>query len=589
MRPIIIVLFNTICILKTIECISLSSTLEKVLKESHPYQITYFTSKLIIENRIESTSIINNFPISRLNLNSLKNKKLSTLQDSTTLKNIMLISLIITFTDNIYDIKRIIDFIIKIAPMYERPKILSIVSDKNSSNSIFILTILRYAWEKNILDITVLTVDENQANYHTMYYFNPFKNYFCKQQQLGVNNVLFPNKLLNVHNYPIKIGRGEENLDGKKLKNQAAEWVRQKIAIYFVLDTMNFSLKHLNTDNNENYAFQNNSFWFHKLNANLLGGLITPMEFTNISVVVAIEMKCRTVLAAAPIIYVEKVFVPVTIFFYTIFFPGTIFTFIFLIQYIKGTTSFFKIFDAVQLILGQSPDFVPRVMVQKIVYMNIVILFVYITNELYSDIVEINFGKEEVPFENLEDLGKFPMPIYVPHDDFIQLFSFGINDPLQESIGSKVKSIPGAIPNDCIDELVHKDHVCIYFEYDIKGFMNTNTNPDGSNFLKSMKYQCDPLFVQFEMGSPYIKRFMKINRRVREGGFLRMEYLLHGFVRKIENIEINEAKDKNLSTQQLYFILSLGYFSATIAFLKEYFDKNYNTFRKPSGSMRLII
>lgn len=54
----------------------------------------------------------------------------------------------------------------------------------------------------------------------------------------------------------------------------------------------------------------------------------------------------------------------------------------------------------------------------------------------------------------------------------------------------------------CVDDLVYKKHVCIIYEFNVKEFDDENRNTDGSTFIKAINYQCDPMFVQYEPGSP---------------------------------------------------------------------------------------
>lgn len=232
----------------------------------------------------------------------------------------------------------------------------------------------------------------------------------------------------------------------------------------------------------------------------------------------------------------------------------------------NGTTNLFEMFDAARILLAQPINFLPQKMIQRVTYVIILALFLLITNDLYSGIVEINFGKEEVPMENLEDLDKFEMPIFI-HERFKDLFRFDLDEPLFKRLDTRIK-----LHSDCKRKFLYaKNYACIDWKYDVEAWIDKNRKSDGSPTMKKVDYLCDPLFVGFEPGSPYMKGFSKTNRRISEAGLMRMVYLQNGFIKKIENDVFEGEYQKNLSNQQLLVILTIGYSVAVIVFMIEYF------------------
>lgn len=562
-----VVMYLTVFIIKSVNSnFSFDLILQKTISDINPYQVTFFSPDFIIHNQSKiSSGIFTEFPSLRLGSNVHR----KFLKNSTVLKNTLQTSLVIIHANDINFAEQVMDFLSETVPMYERPKFLCVLLNGNSNFQKSIKSLLVYAWEQKILDFTLVQPTSNDILPPLMYHYNPF-HHFIDSQLLNINTSMFPNKLRSINNYIIKVGRGGENLSGDNYEDQEAEWARQKLMVNFVLKNMGFKLQHVNhLDNPILYDWHYNSLWFTNVSTNVIGGLVIPKESNEQIAAVFSGLECRSVLAVVPIIFVPKVIVPVKIFIYIFVVPGIVFCFIHFINHFSRRIQFFKIFHAVQIFLGQSPKFFSSTLIQKIIYVNIIVLFVMITNDLYSGIVEIKFDKEEVPFESLEDLDNSGMSLY--SKDFyegLNLFD-SLDDPVRKSLDSKVQLHP-----NCMEYMIQtRSHICIDWEYDIKAFIEKNRNLDGSAIMKiaKSKYHCDLMFIQFEPGSPYMRQFARVNRRIRESGLMQMEYISNGFVKRIKNIELNEKKDeKNLSEQQILFILSIGYFFAVLTFIIEY-------------------
>lgn len=356
------------------------------------------------------------------------------------------------------------------------------------------------------MDFTVLQINhrvEEHESTSLMHYFIPFISYYYKQRFYS-QSCVFPNKFRYLNNYPIMVGRGEENVKCKNFDIETTEIVKPKISFYYALEAMNFNLKHINVNNSAYYHYSNNFFCFDSMNCNVLGGPVVARELRGMISIVPTDLECRTVWAVIPVTYVPKVVIPFKIIFHILIIPGTVLGFIFLTQYLKGTIQIFEVFDAVQMFMGQSIRFTPRTVTNKITYVTIIILFVLITNDLYSDIVKINFDNEEVKVESLEDLDKSQMSIYIC-EEYRELYLFNLDDPLFKSLDDKIES-----KSHCLEELVRtRNHVCVDFDYDVKklveNYLKSNSFAVLKRTFKSIVYQCDPMFVQFEPGSPYMK------------------------------------------------------------------------------------
>lgn len=582
MPSFIILILNIFFILRVDGYSSLDWVIKKTVEVTNPYQIALFTSES--EDEIP---IINELPTLILNLESLTSMKQSSSSSFVILNNTLQMSLIIVIADDKHFVKQVIDFLTETIPMFERPKCIGILTNGEMIPEKSIKQLLTYAWKKKFLDFTILQKQEyhkdGDSNTFLVFHFDPF-NFLFRKQYLADQVCIFPNKLRNINNYPIRIGRGEEGFSENTSDIGAVDNGKQKVSIYFPLKAMNFILKHVNLNDSSYYHWLNNSLWFSHENTNVLGGPVIAKEIKDLTSIAYGGYEGRLTLAVIPITYIHKVIIPGKIFLYVMVVPGIVICFLFFTQNLKGRAETFKLFDAIKMFLGQSANFVPRKMINKINYMTVIILFVLISNDLYSDIVKISLNDQTMQFHSLNDLNKSGMPIYTGLGEYVDLLRFKLDEePLLKSLDDKLKIMP-----DCITELIKTGgHICIDFDVFVKSFIQKNLNQDGSTgknmVFKTIYYQSDLLFVQFEPGSPYIKGFTRVARKICESGIMQMVYLIHGLYKKSETIQLNEQKDEeNLSNQQLLVILTIGYSAAVIIFMIEYLTeslkKRFSTF-----------
>lgn len=579
---------------------SLNYILRKTIRDENPYQITVLTDEKWYQSS-EVVAVTDEYPNMKLKLNNFEPKKLNFLSSTEILKKTFKISLIIAFVDDAYFVRQIIDYVAEVVHVYERPKFLCILSNEEKFFNQSIKNTLNYAWKNKFLDFTVIKIDRKKVNSSLVYYLDPFNDLVSKKP-LENGSVIFLKKTLNINNYYLKVTNYREDVDGKKNRDQEAEDARQHLFVNYAFETMNFLIKTVELPTELLWDYKTNHLRFSKYKANAIASPVVATEIQLDKMVsVYSGLPCSLVLAAVPIIYVPKVMIPARIVFYIFVIPSIMFCFIYSVGYVVGRrfNRFFEVVDAVRLFMGQSPvNTVPRTLSQKIVYVTILALFLLITNDLYSDIVEINFDKEEVPFESLEDLANSPMPMsyngYYP-----DLFSFNFDDPLFKKLESKLKPMDCAETSDCsggsecIEKLLipTRNHICIEWQHLVQARIRDYRNSDGSPILKSTPYLCDPMFILFEPGSPYAKSYERTLRLIQESGIMRMVYFIHGFVTRLGDVQMvtdpKNKDEKNLSQQQLIFILLFGYFIAAIAFTLECFvHKSSNTFRKKKRKLR---
>lgn len=533
---------------------------QKIIQDVKPTQIVYFISETAMKNITKKNCFAQEVPVFMFKVD----KKIKKSQSSLTTANIRKYirqSLILIYTHNIDHTSLIIDLLKKLVPIKQRPKCFLILLSQKRSPEGVIKNNLKYAWKNKVLDFTIL---------HDLliYYYDPFHNQMV-EQTINDDAIIFPEKLLKLNNYPIKIGVRDIDIPSKKREGQEVEWARHRLVIRFGLKMMGFDVQTIRTSGHQ----FNNTLVFSESKANIIAGLVVIRESKEKMAVITTDLPCRAVVAVVPVILVPKVVVPVKILLYVMVLPGIIICFILATSLMFETTQTWKIIHVVQMFLGQAVRFIPTTRTNQIVYVTICTLFVFITKDLYSVIVEINFGKEELSYDTYEDLDKSQMPIY--STSFIPALNYlGSNDPILMNLDGKIKT-----QFDCLRQLMlNKNQICVDWKYEAEHFIKKNRNSDGSAIMKVAlpKYHCDQMFFRFEPGSPYTKRFSKVNRRIRESEIIRMEFVRQGLVERIKDVQMGETKDeKNLSKDQILFILVTGYSIATGIFLIELLIKSF--------------
>ncbi|OXU24937.1 hypothetical protein TSAR_000669, partial [Trichomalopsis sarcophagae] len=92
--------------------------------------------------------------------------------------------------------------IVHMAPRPQRPKCLVLIFGSNKGSEKSAENILKFAWENKFLDVTMLKIDELGNKKKIVY--NPFKD-LIDNAYLNDEDCLFPQKLNDMNNYPLKI------------------------------------------------------------------------------------------------------------------------------------------------------------------------------------------------------------------------------------------------------------------------------------------------------------------------------------------------------------------------------------------------
>lgn len=482
-------------------------------------------------------------------------------------------SLITFYTDNSGDIAEFIEFSANWLKNLPRPKCLVIFIGQNPTLNVIADQVLKYSWDKKFLDFTIISIDIESTNTGppTVYNYNPF---FNKMKKAPFNDTtrIFPDKFKNTNNYLMKIpykttAKYQIMIRGKsgKLQSQGGD----QLLVEFILRKMGFGYVYKNStlfDFNEYdmYGCKLGSFYVTLSNREFVSneksqwGVVALISNTSSRKLNFSWGKICQIIVAT---FIILLFVMVT-------------------QYFGINTNFSKKFNIARIILGQSLPREPKKVFDQIIFMMLLFLFIWSSNEVYSNIVNVTYGNDEDSFLNSpKDLDESLLPVYICLPTYQDMMNYTKNKYLV-SMSVKAQIINDDDPELACAKLLLKSKkiICIMADFSAESFVNTYRNPDGTARMRIAK---SPLFKTsffylFNYSSPYKERFTKIARKVNEANLINMLTLIYKApIKKREFIYDNNVKEDENNVEQLLLILSFGHLTATLTFFLEFIVVNF--------------
>lgn len=553
-----------------IECYTRFLNLCKVLKiDPNYHQITSFVSDNFTVKITDPKIFIHDFPnkiysfdshnknfFHKLTKNGMKNRY--SLQES----------LVIFFTNKLYESGKFLNFLIPQLSFRKRPKCLILYSSNNFNDmdEIHTMSIMKYAWKKKFLDFTVIQII-NHLNVYT-FHFNPFNDIVYKKD-LSKNIKIFPDKLQNGYEYPLYISNGYQILDKiiRVKKSNHRDHLRFNPLKYleYAVKSLNFKWTYKNVT-----AYKGGQVYFEKYNLDLVPAAWMDLRY-DMSFVIPLELESWEFSAFIPLILISRVDIYLKIFYNVIIVLGIIFSFFYTLAYFqKASLERAKIFDNVRLLLGQSIAKEPEITSSRLIMLTVIVASIFIMNDLLSDIISLEFEKREMPFETHEDLYNSQIQTYIDGHNFTNNLIKGIENPHLSNILKKTLSVRRI--GDCFKTLKEWQNVsCITVGEDPDWIISYYLNPDGS---PTMKVAEPPLFSAlhsywFPNGSPYAMKFHKIMRRIKESRLTHWTNLIHKNERIFYANESSVTFDDSIKLEQLLYILSSGSIVSTVVFISE--------------------
>lgn len=523
--------------------------LNNVYEEVDPFQVSIFTSESVT---INDTPSIKEYPTTAMSFNKKAIIRLSFFE------KYIHKSLIIFFTSNISESRALTDSVSNLSTFHERPKCLIILLDRNFTNDNDFELIFKDAWSKNILDLTVTR--QEKENHSVVYSYNPFYQTIVKKPYKK-NVKIFPNKMSDMNQYPILVSNPVsryKQLVRKEYKLKA--YGPDDFLIHYLLESMGFTVIYDEKKVTNPCKNISPDSYFKMRKVRMVGNVINAICASN-QLVVQRSQDPPTLIAVVPVLTKQKVNISKSLFLYILAVLLTIIGF----RAMKRLRQTIGAFEIVQIILGQEID--NREINIKI-YVILFVISIFITNDLYTEIVNMEYVTEEMPFDRIEDLVRSG---FTPYYTFPPQLSYALKGYYHNSLMSEGYGQFLGL-DDCLNLLKKtKNILCIGFEHDAQIRLSKYKNSDGSASMKIAKISLVTLvsFYLFEDGSPYAKKFANLLRRIQEFGYLHMPFLLNDT--KIEQIDndYNLKDEDTVSSNQLLILSLVGILTAVFVFFIE--------------------
>ena len=566
----------------------LRSTIEpvivKIIGDFKFYQIIIFTDETPSNDNMDQHFLFDVF-ISRVpsininlaNIHELKNNQLAALPSSQNPRETSFIVMIFSDDSNksIYSKveQLMLYFLTNLSrrPRSPRPYCLLIYFNNKNVVQSNLNDILRYAWSNKFLEFTILEIKLDDAS--TIMFYNPFTNTYTRQNTTHLNmEKLFPDKLKNVHQYPLSTVAADyppyftvvRDSQGKALY---IEGIYDIITNIFI-ESLNFSRTFIEVSRRP-----------HKIRGKYLikpkmG--ISPSALTahyirsNPNMVMSKHMTIVEYVLIVPVLkFNEPHYVP-QLSFFILSAAGVQFILTIAVWMFNLDVKIWNIFNIIRIIFGAPLSKLPDAMIKRIILIVLILTSMIFSTNLYANLTESNVVTYHKTFDTYEDIYKSNFSIYVETVCYTQL------------IDSDNKYIVNLIPRlkiqenflECLYNLKkYKDRICVMTNENIVFCHDYFKNEDGTDDMKVSKLQLitDILAYGFEEGAPWLIKFNNILQMIKETGIWTdknrnsKKYELKTNFKS----EAIDSKNINVFSNQFGFIILLGYSLSISLFIVE--------------------
>lgn len=217
-------------------------------------------------------------------------------------------------------------------------------------------------------------------------------------------------------------------------------------------------------------------------------------------------------------------------------------------KFFPHSTGNFGPLSMIRLMLGQSIPSQPQMMIDRIIFMTIVMTFVWISvNDFYSNIIKIQFEQFEKLFNSYEDLEKLNLLVITTSNKLIL-------DKNEHYLLEKVHNltITATIFESCLFE---KNVICIVREWEAIKVIENTRKIGGSLAVKIAELPIGENILHFYViknGASYAKKIFKLSLRVAETGLNNLISDIHSYYDDYDIVNI-QKKNKDYSVMALTF------------------------------------
>lgn len=544
---------------------------KKIFESNNFYQITSFISSNLTKSSLEKLSLFHELPGVTYLFD--KNRQKLYYASRKVLKGIYSLqeSLIVFYTSDINETESFIDFLIPHLSVRQRPKCLIIYI--SSHFEVSVIDVLKYAWKKKFLDFSVISFQEHAS--FLAYHYNPFNDVVYRKES---PNEIFPDKLSNGFEYPFYINDFNLTIHVayiRRTNRRIKPYIDPHFTIEFTTKILNLSI----VKNNSIDRYSLDEF-FENSNLDMPTIPVFDRSYFSHFLIPTYEPPVNLV-AFVPIIFNTKLAISSK----TIYTVAIMLSIIFLLFCVpnrfRNKVGTFKMFDVVLLLFGQSINYEPKKMVQRIILLSLVVTFVKLTNDFLLDLLLIRLDREEVPFETYEDLYGSKLQTYLHANERylkdVRNIDATLTKVLNESLVTSDKDY-------CLSTLKRWGNVsCINFPVEPEWVISIYQNPDGS---PAMKVAEPPIvagitfFYWLASASPYASKFHEIMLRIKETSLLHWPGLVYPNRETYYIEKTQRSVDDGITVEQLLGILGIGLTVSIIVFVIELIGCKIKTEKK---------
>ena len=573
---------------------NVSNVVDKVISSFELYQVTIFADDM--NNQLYNLlvrSISNKSPTVLVDLKVTTKYHDDQFSRITIWRNPRSFTLYIIFQDklNFDEVNRMINHLINYSPHSIRPKCLLISSDIGvPPEKIIYKEILMQAWILNFLDFSILSVDQNHIIHHV---YNPFTNIYI-EKPIDMTDELFPDKLMNVNNYPLKVAVFDYPpfIDVKITENSSMKIGGSLVSILKILsEKLNFSNNFVHYETNSS-IFKTVYQILEELESNELDVLPLPCYMSSVlqsyNVLISKATDISKSSAFVPILKISKEYVSINTIIYLLVMPIVIYSFILVSRILRFSSENWNEMYILQTLLGtpQSKQKHDKT-AERIIYLSLIILSIIYLNNAFSSLFKITVIQNEVNLNTFHEIYKADLPIYMTSNIYKTLYNesnakiekFFIKLKPKVRVMDHIKCLNQLLTNQ--DQICFAPHFfsCFYIENYIKH--NSDHKPvkvsDISTFV-------DNVAIPFKSASPYAEKFNNILIRVLESGIWKKLIQPTNLLRWDKQ---QVFRNTNF-IKQITIILCLGYSLAVLVLIVEIINDN-TYFMRHLKNLRLSL
>ncbi|OXU27355.1 hypothetical protein TSAR_005190 [Trichomalopsis sarcophagae] len=487
----------------------------KIQCDLQPYQVVMITNRshhdLSVEENILHQSIIREIPVKLVDIKQPDADTLFSQPEFRNPRHVVFYLAVMrkTINSNITESTlTIIDLLASLSPVHRQPKCLIIIFSDDSGSDDSFYQILKFAWTKKILDITILQVKNGMILTHI---YNPFRQRIT-QQPFGIQTNIFPDKLKNMMGYPVNMMIWDRPPFLNLVEDKKEKIIKFK-AIYYSLtellsEKLNFTIKYprrtYERDISTISEMQVSGLSDGTLN---MSPIILPLTTFNPNwkIEIGAFLLWSKYVVVVPIISPTHILVPFRILVYTSILAVTLAISIFSIRYFKFERRYWKVNYLLQILLNMTIPKTPRNSYERIFFVCLVWLSMMYFNVLFASLHDVNLIHDGVAYDTFEEIDNSDMSIYV-EPTFISQF-LATNDGVMQRIRKKAIFLP--LIEDCGRKLKDTGKVvCLTSKIRAQKMIRDSTYLGAASMrIAKEVFWYTPLTYSYERQSPFVEKF----------------------------------------------------------------------------------